>query len=170
MMELSKYLSDQTQVVEFYICPKPVEIPKGTEYIDCGWKKYPHSIPFANGHRMKLKEYHHRDMCYTYDLDNDGQRVVRKMLLMDEGYQNVYIAAYEEDVLPAHRFPCVQEITSESQYERVSYRINNRTFLYHDIEDGWEYVYIRYQHAPNVDTKQMQSDISRALKKLGVRV
>lgn len=168
-MDLGKYINDQTQVVEFYICPKHVDLEKD-DVIDCGWKKYNQNIPLGNGHKMKLKDYHHRDMCYTYDMENDGQRVVRKIMQMEDTTKNLYIAAYEEDVLPVHRFPCVQEITHETQYERTSYRINSRTYLYHDREDGWEYVYIRYQHAPNVDTKQMQADIHRVLRKLGVYV
>lgn len=161
-MDLSTFVTDQTQVVDVYICPYILR--EDDPDVRIGWDKSC-KIPMHRGTPMHLKEYHHRDLCYTYDMENDAQRVVRKTLLHDKRVGKTYIAAYEEEVLPTHCFPCVQEITHEAEVHRISYRINNRMFLYHDKIGSWEYVYIRYQHAQNVDMKQMNADIHRILEK-----
>ena len=79
---------------------------------------------------------------------------------------DLYAVCLDEDVLPSHRFPCTQEIVKEGSVTRSSMRINNRMFLMHYIEDGHHYVYVRYQHASNVDIKKMQEDLDKTLNRL----
>jgi len=164
-MELSNYVSDDANTIEIYICPG--QISHTSQEVQVGWKK-----PFkwiqnmGQGQKSKMREYHHRDMTYSYEVESDLQRVVRRTFVKDGSVKQMYIVAIKEDVLPTHRFPCTNDIVHENDIERVVYRVNNRMFVYHDKEGVWEYVYVRYQHAANVDMKQMQSDLQRTLKRL----
>lgn len=115
---------------------------------------------------MRFYEYNHRDLTLSYDLENDAQRVIRKSLQKSCAISQWWAASFEEDVLPIHRFPSTQEITKEGHLTRTSFRINNRLFLYIDKEDDWEYLYIRYQHAPNVDLSKMQNDLDRLMDRI----
>lgn len=167
MIDLANFVRDDAQVVEIYICPDMMNASDICMSVPIGWKNpIPKNFHMGQGHTTKFREYHHRDLMYSYDLESDAQKVVRKTLTDDKVEKRLYVAAYQEDVLPSHRFPCTNEITHESEVVRTSYRINNRMYLHHDKEDGYEYLYIRYQHVPNVDVKQMQFDLQRVLRKL----
>ena len=176
MIDLSTLLDDDTNLVECYICPKKVDL---NHDVRCAWSTaMPQCIDkgaFGKGNSSHLHEFHHRDMVCVYDRENDGQRVVRKSLIRESCVGNLYMAASVEEVLPSHRFPCTKEMTMEMDIVRTAYRINNRMFLYHDHEvetyhgkegAAYEYLYVRYQHAPNVDLSKMQDDLNRAIHKL----
>lgn len=166
-MDLQTYVSDDIDTVEIYICPSKVD--SSSSQVPIGWSKpckYLNTL--GQGQSMKIKEFYHRDLLYTYDKDNDAQRVVQKRPIAESVYKHAYIVSSKEDVLPSHRFPCTNEIVHETDVERTSYRINNRMHVCHDKEGSWEYLYIRYNHSPNVDVKQMQHDLAKTLRKLGI--
>lgn len=171
MLDLTSILSSvgsvgdtPPNVVEVYICPEQVHLD---HEITVGWKSpITKNFQMGQGHTSRFHDYFHRDLTYSYDRENDAQRVVRRSIRHEAVEKNLYIACYEEEMLPSHRFPCTDEIAHECDITRTSYRINNRMYLYHDKEDGYEYMYVRYQHAPNVDIKQMQFDLQRILRKL----
>lgn len=165
---------DTNQVVEIYMCPDRVNETLNT--INAGWKTVPNSFQkiagnatsqtMNNQHPLKLYEYHHRDLCCSYDKTNDTQKIIKKTLMKEAYAGNFYGSCFIEEILPSHRFPCTQEITKEGNVERSSLRINNRMFICHDVEDDYHYIYIRYQHAANVDMKKMQEDLDKTLHKL----
>jgi hypothetical protein len=61
-------------------------------------------------------------------------------------------------------YPCVIEQSHKTQIIRSSYRINNRTYIIHDVDMNTkdECVYIRYTHAPQVDLKKYEIDFQKA--------
>jgi hypothetical protein len=76
----------------------------------------------------------------------------------------------KEETLPSHMFPCTNEISHKTTTQRMSYRINNRTFLCHDKvsekDTENEYLYIRYNHSQQVDLKKIQADIENSIRSL----
>ena len=114
---------------------------------------------------------------------NDGQRVSKRTYIKDmatatQANPQMYVLGIKEDTLPSHRFPCTNEIAHKNTTKRVSYRINNRMFLCvdtehtehpentHDTQDteATSYMYIKYNHSPQVDLKKMQSDVERTIR------
>jgi len=123
---------------------------------------------FGAGYETHLTNYYFKDIVYTYDMTNDGQRVTKRTFVKDEKHtQGLYVLCLDEDTLPSHRFPCVRDLSHKNTITRRSYRINNRVYLNHDIvhedESVTDALYFKYNHAPKVDVKQIQNDIDRAL-------
>lgn len=111
------------------------------------------------------KTYHHRNLVYKYDLENDGQRVTRQSFIKDYTDKNIYIIGHTIDILPTHKFPCTDDIVHTVDIESHIYRINNRMFIYLEKEnDGISYLYIKYNHAENIDLSKMQYDLTRTIQ------
>lgn len=163
-MNLDNILTEKCNYVEIYICP---DIVRNEREIDVG-----HATTlqigsgFGNGTKQEMKEYHHRDMAYIYDLENDGQRVIRKSPQSMFIQGNMFAASFQEEVLSSHRFPCTKDIAHSTKITRVTYRINNRMFLVHDKDENSNYYYIRYHHSNNVDIRKMQQDLDRVIGQL----
>ena len=145
---------------------------------------------FGKGTFTKLKNYYHKDYQYSYDLSNDAQKVTKRFHLQDwNPHARIYVVSYNENVLASHMFPTTSEITHVNIIERTTYRINNRLFIYNDKVYGEtellindldssndstnstnltynEYIYLRYNHSPQVDLKQIQLDIERVVRQL----
>jgi len=154
-------LTDNTNVVEVYLCPHDVHDKSN---IKVGWKQpLGISTMFGNGVKQELKEYHHRDMTYVYDLANDGQRAMRRLGQKDVCNGNMYAISFMEETIPTHRFPSTKEIVHEEVIVRTSFRINNRMHVVHDNIENVHHYFIRYQHSDNVDIKKMVHDFNRAL-------
>ena len=177
-IDLSVYLREPVNTVEIYWLPqRRPEVQVETLWVDIGWPMSPDaalSRLFGNGSVQKFTEFHHRDLTYIYDLANDGQRAYRRVTLQDQLLERAYVVALQEENVPPHKFPCVQEIQATTTTTRTVYRINNRMYVLHDrVEHSnntvpapapmSQYIYIRYQHAPNVDLTKMQTDLQRTL-------
>jgi len=140
---------------------------------------------FGKGTFTKLKNYYHKDYQYSYDLSTDAQKVTKRFHLQDwNPHARIYVVSYNENVLTSHMFPTTAEITHVNIIERTTYRINNRLFIYNDKVYGEiessnlnelddfneimynEYIYLRYNHAQQVDLKQIQLDIERVVRQL----
>lgn len=165
-MDITTLVTDNTNIVDIYICN--TDPTKNTDWATIGWDKPPAALPnFGKGTSQYLIEYHHRELSYIYDTANDGQRVLKRTFLGMQRHRPFIAYAYLEDQLPSHKFPCVNEITYKQELQRVTHRINNRLSFIIDQEtcDGetYTYYYLRYQHAPNVDTKKMESDLKYAM-------
>lgn len=161
-------------VVEIYLLPSS-QCDSDANVIDISWKtqlnlRGSFMTNGNNGTVQYTRNYYHRDMCYSYDLENDGQKVMRKLAKKEMNVKTsrngIYAVVFQEESLPPHRFPTTKDITYTEEIKHTTYRINNRLFLYHDEEDDFHTYYIRYQHSENVDFHKMQSDLDRALGKL----
>lgn len=131
-----------------------------------GCKSISFKTPFSNKPSINnSKTYHHRNLVYRYDLENDGQRVTRQSFIKDLRYKNIYVLGLNIDVLPTHKFPCTDEICHTVDIESQIYRINNRMFIYVEKENNdISYLYIKYNHAENIDLTKMQSDLTRTIQ------
>lgn len=163
-MDITSLLHDDVNVIDIYVCPR------GATDGAIGWAKPVQTIPTfgGKGTAQHFIEYHHRELCYVYDTANDGQRVLKKTVIGFSTHKPFMAYAYQEDQLPPHKFPCVSEVTHRQEIHRTTYRINNRLFFIVDCEraengEDWTYYYVRYQHAPNVDTKKLEDDIRHVL-------
>lgn len=152
--------------IEVYIA-----MQKDDRKIEVG-KRTPFQLYFMqNANLSNIREYHHKDLTYIFDLADDGQKAIRRILIKDTYIGNIYALSYKEDVLPSHRFPCTDDISHKNEIERKIYRVNNRMFVYYDKvkekdDTIYYYVYIRYNHAQNVDLKKMQIDMDNTIQRL----
>lgn len=169
MIDLSNLLLEGVNIVDIYICPRGAEC--SDDWACVGWSTPAKSLPnFGNGKGVSqhFLEYYHRELCYVYDTANDGQRVLQRKLLKTIQQRSLIAYAYQEDQLPAHKYPCVSEVTHKQEVHRTTYRINNRLSFIVDVEKHgeitWTFYYLRYQHAPNVDTKKVEEDMKYALR------
>lgn len=152
-------------IIESYVFRPSNEIASA---VKIGWCE---EVPFSINHGMGattqvVKEYHHRDMTYIYDLDSDGQRAVRRLAQKeDTTVRGLYTIAFIEETIPTHRFPSTRDIAHAEVVKRRSYRINNRMHFIHDEDEaGFHYYYFRYQHSDNVDIRKMQADFDRSFR------
>lgn len=179
-LDLSVYLGEPVNYVEIYWLPqRRPEVQADTPYVDVGWPTAPTAALarfFGNGATQRYAEYAHRDVAYVYDLANDAQRALRRATVHEHLMDRAYLLALHEEPVPPHRFPCLTEIQNKAETTRTTYRINNRMHVVHDAvaesapgaPDGAaptraDYVYVRYQHAANVDVARMQQDLQRTL-------
>lgn len=183
--------SHQVNCVEIYLCPNlpsnatPDENVIPVKLGDLN-TKIRLSRGLGAGSKTSFLNYHYRDMCYTYDRTSDAQRVTQRTYCNDHDTHiirkstsvRLYAICFKEDTLPTHRFPCTRELAHKSMVTRTSYRVNNRLFLHHEtVEDmneqnegidncagsESEYMYLRYNHAPQVDLVKTQQDIDHVL-------
>lgn len=164
ILDLLSSPESAANIVEVYVCPPNADAAM------VGWK---HALtvrmPSAQGGTTQdIKNYHHRDMTYSYDLENGAQRVVRKLAQACHRAGELYAVAFNEEVIPIHRFPSTRDMSHVEVVRRTSWRINNRMYIIDDLEvdTGIHYHYIRYQHSDNVDARKMQSDFERALRQI----
>lgn len=120
---------------------------------------------------QRLVEYQYRDLSYSYDKTSDAQRAFRRILVDDFKGTFGQVLVYNEEVMPSHLFPCVNEVTDKRTIHRLTWRINNRMYLVVDLEkeeDGAiaSYLYVRYQHADNVDLKKMDNDCEATMARV----
>lgn len=170
--DLSNALCENVSVVEVYVLPNRHSTNENDDVIRVGWQgaKVPIIPPFWNNvQKSQTKVYHHRDMCYMYDVSSDGQRCVRQICLRDQMIDDKFaVVSFQEDVLPCHRFPCTRELVHETKITKNTYRMNNRISLHHDYDEVEDisYLYFRYQHSENVDVSKMTQDLTNAMRKL----
>lgn len=172
-MDFEKYIKDGTNSIYIYlhddIDPKIIGIRTSEDSI----RSQLNSI-FGEGNLIETIDYHQKDMIYSYDMASDGQKVYKIVLKMHDSSKGIY--SYESEQLPAHRFPCLDNITYKSSIKKTSFRINNRMYLNYEEEttadaETFKYIYIHYKHTESMDLKKINSDyerISRMLKRLNL--
>jgi len=177
--------SNNVNCIEIYICRSFISGENATKAIIIPVDANLTSpiLGLGTGTQTKIESYWYRDMSYTYDTANDAQRVTKRSFYNDHiiqhqhGMHCMYVVVLNEDTLPSHMFPCVNEITNNNTTYRTSYRINNRMFLYHDVVGEYatgsnekkvintsEYLYLRYKHSQQVDLIKIQADIDRVIR------
>lgn len=157
--------TEHVNVVEIYSCPEYFKDTTDTYMINLKWSKPAEFFNLDNP--QEEVQYYHRDLCYTFDVNNDAQRGVKRSLKKELFYRNLYITALQEDTIPSHKFPSTQDISAMVRITRYTQKINNRIhWIYEkDETDNW-ISYIRYQHAPNVEMNKIQQDFERTLQRM----
>lgn len=175
-IQLENCIKNDVNCVEIYICNIPPKKPindMSSSIIDISWNKsndvtkiLKNYLNFKNS--TEVIDYYYRDLCYSYDRSNDGQRVIRRKFIHNIYTDTSYAISYNEEVLPSHMYPCVNEQSNKKNIKRDSYRINNRMYIIHDTEldTKEEIMYIRYNHSLQVDLKKNESDFQRAYNAL----
>lgn len=167
-MELIK---ESVNRIEWYFISKPIDKNIRYDHIYLHHKmismnKY--NKLFGNPYISKFKEYITDDVVYTYDLNTDAQKLTRRIWKNDLIKSNMYIVAFDEETLPPHKFPCTNDIASIEIIERYQYRINNRMHFNIDKTEMNNYIYISYNHSPQVDIDKMERDYKNALTKINM--
>jgi hypothetical protein len=126
-ISLEECIIPDVNLVDVYICripPKKINPYDVAATIDITWsntndnsKILKNYINFKNS--TEIYEYHYRDLCYSYDLSNDGQRVVRKIFKKDICTDSCYAISFNEEVLPSHMYPCVNEETAKKHIKEI---------------------------------------------------
>ena len=175
LIHLEDWISyEGTNTIEIYLS-KHIGQPKETHAVNITTDPETKQLlsKFGNGSFTKMKNYYHKDYVYTYDLSTDAQRIIKRTYVMDANpHARIYVVSFNENVLASHRFPTTDEINNSNIIERTTYRINNRLFVYNDkvytndLDSYDEYIYIHYNHSPQVDIKHMQLDIERVVRQL----
>jgi len=145
-----------------------------------GWNSIKFNRDFINKPQVsKVVHFHNKNLVYRYELENDGQKVFTSAFIHDEynSKNNLYAVGYNYELLPSHVFPCTDDIQQIVEIETYVFRINNRMFIYLEIENDDAntnsnnanttntntYLYIKYNHADNMDLTKMQIDLSKTL-------
>lgn len=153
-----EYIKDDVNVVEVYFSPEEF---KNTEVLEVGWKELP-NIPeksFKNKINTECVEYAYRDMIYAYNLSDDSQKVICKKPIAEYIGKRTYTLASDEEILPTHRFPCINDINNKETLQKVYYKYNNRMFFIIEKSDNGLYTLsLRYNHSYNVDLVKMGED------------
>jgi len=158
-MHIQDLITENVNTIEVYFCPE--KLNSSGNIFACGWNQLPRLPTKAFKNRMDqvMVEYSHRDISYLYDMSNDSQKVIQRNCILDTAAEHIYTLALCEETLPAHRFPCTMDINEKKKYHKVSYKYNNRIFFHVEKDETDIYtLFLRYQHAYNVDLEKMNED------------
>lgn len=162
-MDLSLLINNNSNKVELYFCSEEISLD-GSSF-NCSWESLPR-IPlniFKGRIDQKTIEFCHRDLTYSYDMSNDSQRVYQNILVNDKVDGKLYIASFNEEVHPTHRFPCTSEINEKREIYKIIYKINNRmSFNIEKENERWS-LYLKYNHSSIVDMDSMNKDWNEKL-------
>jgi hypothetical protein len=160
----------RANVIEWYVLPKPT-VSEDPLWIPLSYETpmFP-SIPFRNP--VFLEEYRYKELIYSYDRSNDGQRTLFRQAWKEDWNpeRNLYRVLFQEDILPSHRFPCSVDMEKSDVIQRRSFKINNRLSLIEETlgadekKPGYIY-YLRYNHAYNVDIPKIQKDLDDFIRR-----
>jgi len=157
-MHIKDYLTGDTNTIELYFCPEDIE--KGAPVFPIAWNYLPKLPTWTLQKRFdqEVVEYSHRDLIYQYDTATDTQKVLQRTWVQDDFDRKEYTVCFQEETLPCHRFPCTTEINDTQKYYKAQYKINNRMYLVVEKRDPSYIIYLRYQHASQVDIEKMNED------------
>lgn len=173
-------VSPRANVIEWYVLPEAGDDNDADDYNEPLWINFAFTEPqfpsIRFRHPVALEEYRHKELVYSYDRSNDGQRTMYREALSESwnARGDLYRLVFQEDILPSHRFPCSALTVKNDAFVRRSFKINNRLCLIEEVlETGAEtkpkekahvprfQYYLRYTHAANVDVVKMQADLDQ---------
>ena len=168
MIDISKLLTDNTNVIEIYLMNnlklatvKPI-LNKIDIYInDALLNKI--KTKFKITKETTLVYYNRNNLSYIYDLSNDSQFVyLRKLENAAITDSNFYGLAFNEMKMQTHSFACTNDIDNKVEYKIQEFKINNRISLM--IKNNNVYIY--YKHSKDVDIEKTQEIINGIIKKM----
>jgi len=168
MIDISKLLTENTNVIEIYLMntvklatEKPI-LNKIDIYIN-------DSILNKIKQRFKITKettlvyYNRNNLSYIYDLSNDSQFVyLRKLENAIIADNNLYGLSFNEMKMQTHSFACTNDIDNKVEYKIQEFKINNRISLI--IKNNNVYIY--YKHSKDVDIEKTQEIINGIIKKM----
>jgi hypothetical protein len=169
MFIVSNLLSEDTNLLEIYICNKQ----QFDNYIDVTLddsKIQKLKNKFKMTKTSKYNIFYKNNLSYTYDDSNDNQIVNTKITYKNlhikskSSFSDFYAISYKEDKLPTHYFPCTNNIDYISEVYITEIKINNRVTLIIKTDNNITSAYIQYRHANNVEIDKIQAAIEMLLK------
>lgn len=163
MIDISKLISDDTNIIEIYIMNSKTidDINKINILI---------SDDLINKIKQKFKitkettlvYFNRNNLSYVYDLSNDSQYVYLRKLENMEIINNFYCLAFNEMKMQTHSFACTNDIDNRSEFKYQEFKINNRISLIIKNNN----IYIHYRHSKEVDIDKIQDTINNIIKRL----
>lgn len=163
MINISKLLSDNTNIIEIYFLNSPDKINsfKRNIYLD---DTYLNKIKakFKLTKETKLVYFNRNNLSYVYDLSNDNQYVFLRKLENIEEKQHLYGLAFNEMKMQTYSFACTNDIDNKTEYNISEFKINNRISLVIKNNN----LYITYRHSKEVDIDKIQEIINNIIHKI----
>ena len=168
-MIIKNYITDNTNIIEFYLMYKN-NIDKNKISIllnDDLIKKIGNNFKKTKQNEMA---FYCRNNCnYVYDLSNDSQYVYMRKLentsiidVENKNNLNYYMLIFNEIKLPTHTFACTNDINANYIANIIEFKINNRITLIIKNNN----CYIQYKHSKDVDIDKIQETINNIIIKL----
>jgi hypothetical protein len=166
MINLKELITDNTNIIEFYLMQNPAltEDTKINIFItDELIKKIKNT--FKKTKQCDMAYYSRNNFNYVYDLSNDSQYVYMRRLentTIINNKLNYYILVFNEIKLPTHTFGCTNDINCKNIINVIEFKINNRITLIIKNNN----CYINYKHSKDVDIDKIQEIINNIIYKL----
>ena len=163
MINISKLLSNDTNIIEIYILNSSNNndnFKKNIYLDDVFLNKIKNKFKLTK--ETTLVYFNRHNLSYVYDLSNDSQYVfLRKLENIDEK-NNLYCLAFNEMKMQTHSFACTNDIDNKIIYKIIEFKINNRVSLI--IKNNNLYIY--YRHSKEVDIDKIQEIINGIIQKI----
>jgi hypothetical protein len=169
MINIKNYITDNTNIIEFYIMYKNAfNKNKINIFInDDLLRKITNN--FKKTKENEMAYYCRNNFNYVYDLSNDSQYVYTRKLentsiidIDNKNNLNYYMLIFNEIKLPTHTFACTNDINSKYVSMVAEFKINNRITLIIKNNN----CYIQYKHNKDVDIDKIQEIINNIIIKL----
>jgi uncharacterized protein YqkB len=181
IINLTDFITDDVNIIEIFFCKditaNAANATNATNAIDVNINSDIESIiekKYKKYKEEKYKSYHYNDKVYTYELSNDNQYVISKIMIISKhdncksNKSSVLILSYKIDKFPQYIFPCTNDIDNISTYTIKEFKINNRISLMirYDYLNGDDTnilsksFYIEYRHSPNVEIDKINEYIN----------
>ena len=170
MINITKLLTDDTNIIEIYICPKQNDNPNFIDIALDENKINKIKEKYSSFRTTKYNIFYRNHLSYIYDDSNDNQIVSMKstknsLFIKTKGsFNDLYAISYKEDKLPIHYFPCTNDIDYFSTIIINEVKINNRITLVIKNDNNIMSSYIQYRHGDNVDIEKIKDCISMVCK------
>lgn len=167
MIDISKLLTENTNVIEIYLMNLKSKTDKSVLnkidiYINDGLLNRI-KAKFKITKETTLVYYNRNNLSYIYDTSNDSQFVyLRKLENAMITNDNFYGLSFNEMKMQTHSFACTNDIDNKIEYKIQEFKINNRISLI--IKNNNIYIY--YKHSKDVDIEKTQEIINGIIKKM----
>lgn len=158
IMDIHSLIIGDTNMIEIYFarveqnkCSISINLTIGNDSISRIQKMY------GNPKTSKQKCFHHNELSYIYDLNDDSQYAYTKEVKRYVKHSNAHIYAIKHSKVPTHLFPCTNSIDYLNEYDISEYKITNRVSLIVRTDQHGSYVHLQYKHSENVDIDKVKS-------------
>jgi hypothetical protein len=168
MIKIKDLLTENTNIIEFYLMEKPVILDDTKINIlltDELIKKIKNN--FKKTKQCDMAYYCRNNFNYVYDLSNDSQYVYMRRLentSIINDKLNYYVLAFNEIKLPTHTFACTNDINCNYVINVIEFKINNRITLILKNNN----CFINYKHSKDVDIDKIQEIINNIINKINL--
>ena len=164
MVDFTKLLSDDTNIIEIYLMNPKVKSDESNKINIAISEEIINKIKqkFKITKETTLICFNRNNLSYVYDLSNDSQYVYLRKLENMEIKGNLCYLAFNEMKMQTHSFACTNDIDTRTEYKYQEFKINNRISLIIKNNN----LYIHYRHSKEADIDKVQDVINNVIRKL----